>query len=173
MKTHCFALLRTIGFTLLLAAVAIASERKFELPGNLQPSSELLPALEKMWLRSPTFRQQCQRIAATPKLTVKLGIAVKPAWFHDTHAVTELDRTADGAMMATVRIFDLSHLVEFIAHEFEHLLEQIEGIHLHSLALQHGSGVYRTHNGYYETARAIKAGHKVYAEYRTARGIEY
>lgn len=173
MKTHCLALLRTFGCLLLLAVVVIASERKFESPGNLQPSSELLPTLEKMWLRSPTFRQQCQRIAATPMLTVKLGVAIKPAWFHDLHAVTELHRMADGAMLATVSIFDLSHLVEFIAHEFEHLLEQIEGIHLHSLALQHGSGVYRTSQGYYETARAIKAGYKVYAEYRTARGIEY
>jgi hypothetical protein len=173
MKTHCLAFLRTLGCTLLLAVAALASERKFELPGNVQPSSDLLPTLEKMWLRSPTFRQQCQRIAATPTLTVRIGVGVRLPMFRDSHAVTEFERMSDGTTSATVCIFNLRHLVKFIGHEFEHLVEQIEGIHLQSLALQHGSGVYRTNQGYYETARAIKAGEKVYAEFRTARGIEY
>jgi hypothetical protein len=173
MKTHCLTFLRILGCSLLLVAAGLASERKFELPGNVQPSSDLLPTLEKMWLRSPTFRQQCQRIAASPTLTVRIGVAIKPAWFANTHAVTQLERTADGTMTANVRLFDLSHLIEFIGHEFEHLVEQIEGIQLPSLAFQHGSGVYRTKQGHYETARAIKAGHKVYAEYRAAKGSDY
>lgn len=149
------------------------SAGQLALPRNLLPSPDLIPTLEKMWQRSPTFRMQCQRIGATPTLTVRIGVGVRPPMFQDTHAVTQLERYADGTMNATVHIFDLSHIVEFIGHEFEHLLEQIEGIRLHSLALQHGSGVTRTKQGYYETARAVKAGRQIYAEFRTAKGIEY
>jgi hypothetical protein len=171
MKIRLLATWFTLCCALFLGTPVRAN--KAELPNNLLPSPDLIPTLEKLWQRSPTFRQQCQRIAATPTLTVRIGVGIRPAWFYDTHAVTKLERYADGTMTATVYIFDLSHIVEFIGHEFEHLLEQIEGVRLHSLALQHGSGVYRTKQGNYETARAIKAGHKVYAEFRTAKGIEY
>lgn len=171
MKTRFLATWLTLCCAVLLGTPVRAN--KPELPRNLFPSSEMIPLLEKIWLRSPTFRHQCKRIAETPLLTVKIGVGFRPAWYQDFHAVTELERTADGAMTATVRIFDLSHLIEFVGHEFEHILEQIEGIHLHSLALQPRSGVTRTNQGHYETTRAIKVGQKVYVEFRTAKGIEY
>ncbi len=108
------------------AADAGAAEREYPsfLPGNLYPHKDLRPLLEKMWMRSPTFRQQCERIGRTPGLVVGLKVTARPATIRPYRALTQVGRAADGATIATARIFNPSDLVELISHEFEHILER-------------------------------------------------
>jgi hypothetical protein len=55
-------------------------------------------------------------------------------------------------------------LIELIGHEFEHLLEQIEGLDLKRLARVKGSGVRVLEGRVFETDRAQAAGRLVAAE---------
>ncbi len=50
------------------------------------------------------------------------------------------------------------HLVEVVGHEFEHTLEQIEGLDLRALASTQSDYVYRSGSGEFETIRAMRAG---------------
>ncbi len=160
----CLALLMT--FTLAADAGAARRESPSFLPGNLYAHKDLRPLLEKMWMRSPTFRRQCERIGQTPGLVVSLKVTVKPGVFKPYRALTEVGRATDGATIATVRIFNLSDLVELIGHEFEHVLEHLEGLDLRAATVQKRPAAYRTADGFFETRRAIKAGQQVYIEYR-------
>ena len=57
-----------------------------------------------------------------------------------------------------------SNLTELVAHEFEHVIEQIEGINLRKLAGKKDSGVREVEGKAFETDRAQKAGLVVAAE---------
>jgi hypothetical protein len=59
--------------------------------------------------------------------------------------------------------------LQYIAHEFEHLLEFAEGLNLSFESERKGSGVWRTVNGF-ETQRAIDAGRQVAREVAEGRG---
>jgi hypothetical protein len=54
---------------------------------------------------------------------------------------------------------------EIIGHEFEHAIEQIEGVDLRALASTRGSCVYRHADGSFETKRARQAGLAVAREF--------
>ena len=51
-----------------------------------------------------------------------------------------------------------SHLAEMIGHEFEHVLEQVEGINLQRLSTVRGSGVWAVEKHLFESIRAQDAG---------------
>ena len=55
-------------------------------------------------------------------------------------------------------------LIEMIGHEFEHVVEQIEGLDLRALARKRGSGVWELDVQVFETDRAQHAGRVVAAE---------
>jgi hypothetical protein len=57
-----------------------------------------------------------------------------------------------------------SHLAELVAHEFEHVIEQIEGVNLRKLARAKGSGVHEIEREVFESDRAQAAGRVVAAE---------
>jgi hypothetical protein len=154
------------------ASAAVKQSTAF-LPENLYAHKDLRPLLEKMLMRSPTFRRQCERIGRTPGLFVNLKVTVKPGTIMPYRALTEVGHAADGATIATVRIFNQSDMVELIAHEFEHILEQIEGLDLQSSAVQKQLAAYQTADGFYETQRAIRAGRRVYVEFRGARSAKH
>jgi hypothetical protein len=67
--------------------------------------------------------------------------------------------------MVDTELFAPADMVELVAHEIEHVCEQIEGVDLRALSLRHDSGVYDM-GGHYETQRAIAAGHRVSRELR-------
>jgi hypothetical protein len=69
-----------------------------------------------------------------------------------------------GAMVVDTTVFVPTDLVEIIAHELEHVCEQMEGVDLPSLSRLKGEGVYDL-NGHFETARAIRAGQEATREY--------
>ena len=61
-------------------------------------------------------------------------------------------------------------LIELIAHEFEHILEQLDSVDLAAMAARSGTGVRAVSElGHFETDRAIAAGRRVESEMASAR----
>jgi hypothetical protein len=58
---------------------------------------------------------------------------------------------------------------ELLGHEFEHIVEQVEGINLRVLSRQRGSGVREVERELFETDRAQQAGRNIAEELRLAR----
>jgi hypothetical protein len=133
-------------------------------PPNIQASDSLLQLMSRMARVSPTFRAQCARIAETRGLVVRM----RYAGLRDDrpfNARTTVRRHQYGAMIAEVDLYVPLEPVEIVAHEFEHLVEQIQGTHLPSLARVRGSGVMELRRGEFETIRAIETGRRVLAEW--------
>ena len=80
-----------------------------------------------------------------------------------------IHRLRTGELLAFVAIEPTGSPVEWLAHEFEHVLEQVEGHHLPSLA-RRTAAIWRSGNGeMFETDRAIRAGRRVVEETRAKR----
>lgn len=144
------------------------------IPTQLSPPPNVVLAdtyrllLDKMLRDSPTFRRQCLRIAAETRLTVHL--TVEPLRGRsDLRAMTSLQRTPDNRISATIVIAPRQDVVELIAHEFEHVIEQLDGIDLAELAALPHTGVREEVGGArdtFETERASRVGRKVTVEVR-------
>ncbi len=131
------------------------------IPNNVVVPEIMRAQVRAMWVRSATFRRQCARIARALDGRVKITVSGQP--LANMRAVSQIRRTPDGMWQAMVRVFFSDELVELIAHEFEHILEYIEGIDLPELQHQGLDGV-MTEHGHFETARAVAAGKRVAAE---------
>jgi hypothetical protein len=70
-----------------------------------------------------------------------------------------------GAVVAFVSIGASPDPAEWLAHEIEHVIEQLEGVKLHALAAMN-QNVWRTSRDTFETDRAIRAGRAVLDEVR-------
>jgi hypothetical protein len=62
------------------------------------------------------------------------------------------------ALRADVQLPPGQALAELVGHEFEHLLEQVEGLDLRALSRIRGSGVHEVDREVFESDRAIEAG---------------
>jgi hypothetical protein len=111
------------------------------------------------------FRRQCQRIANTPDLLVRVQTTeVGSSW---TRARTNIAKQADGTLLAIVQLGARQDYVELIAHEFEHIIEQLDGIDLASRARLGSTGVSRAFaTNAFETERAKRIGVMVWTEVR-------
>jgi hypothetical protein len=130
------------------------------LPANIEAGmfgSEILAILP----RSETFRRQCLRIAAARFLRIRLGVT--PQATGDYRAVTIVARYDAGSLRADVTLVFAENYVELLAHEFEHVLEQIDGVNLRADAERGHARILP--GGAYETRRAIEAGLQVFREY--------
>jgi hypothetical protein len=147
-----------------VASEAIPSQ--LETPANLNVPAMYQPLVDSMLRGSPTFRRQCMRIAGEPMLTVRLAIT---QWFAHSglRATTVVRRNASG-LTATIEISAHQHLEELIAHELEHVIEQLDGVDLHARARRPRSGVsvVSSRSAMFETVRAQRAGLKVISELR-------
>jgi hypothetical protein len=138
------------------------------LPRNLLVPSVYRALVEAMLRQSATFARQCQRIESASQLTVTLELG-----HHHTssaaRARTRIVREA-GRLKATVVIVQATHLVELIAHEIEHIIEQLDDIDLASKAAVPHSGVQTldTNGPVFETVRARVIGLRVADEVRRA-----
>lgn len=137
-------------------------------PFNVVVSDTYRPLLERMLRDSPTFRRQCLRIAAETRLTVYLS--VEPLRTRsDLRAMTNLQRQTNNHLSATIVIAPRQDVVELIAHEFEHVIEQLDGVNLAELAALPHTGVREEIGGLrdaFETERAARVGRKVTVEVR-------
>jgi hypothetical protein len=137
---------------------AVPTSRELPLPTNLIVPEILRPMVTSMWLKSPTFRRQCARLAEHPDVIVRveLAVAMQHGW-----ARSRLEPHQEGLTAAVqIAMRKPGLYVEHIAHELEHVLEQVDGTDLSRLARQGLDGVVNR-GGRYETARAQSVGRTV------------
>src|SRR6185369_15358626 len=121
---------------------------------SIQFAPELRAEVDDLLRRSPTFRAQYQRIADAGSVVV--GVNVDVSLCETSYrARTTFRRYQSGVILATVAIGPGSHRGEGIAHEFEHILEQLDGRDLPKLANNHSNGVWYSGSDVIETDRAI------------------
>ena len=137
--------------------------RKSFLPANVHLLHDIERPLQRIYERAPSFRAQCDRIAATEGLRVT--VRIDPLIPGRCRAFTVVRRSGR-RILADVHLPPSADHAELIAHEFEHIIEQIEGLDLRKLASVKGSGVYEVEYAVFETDRAQAAGKIVKAEAR-------
>ena len=140
------------------------------LPRNLIAPASYRDLLERMLQRSVTFRRQCLRLAHTPDLTVTLQTAGMPRPAHMRARARIVRRGVE--MIASIEVLRLDDPVELIAHEIEHVIEQLDGVDLASRASIGATGVHGAagDEDSFETTRAIRVGLAVAAEVRRTGG---
>jgi len=135
---------------------------------SIQVAPELRSEVEDLLRRSPTFRAQYQRIAEAGSVVVGVNIDVRLCET-SYRARTTFRRYQSGVILAAVAIGPGSHRGEWIAHEFEHILEQLDGRNLPQLANNHAKDVWYSGSDVIETDRAIRAGRTVRDELRQSQ----
>lgn len=131
------------------------------LPANVDVPRHLEPTLRRMYGRSPTFRTQCERIARARDLQVRMRI---------DHSIPTrcraftIIRRQGYEIRAEIHLPINADLPELVAHELEHVIEQIEGLNLRKLSRIKGAGVYEIDRELFESDRAQAAGRVVAAE---------
>ena len=167
--------LRLVGVVLLLSRVAVprvASAQPAEqrqqrcatsIPSNID-AGLLAPDILMLLLRSETFRGQCERIAGDARVHVRLSLV--SGVDAGGRAQTAMRRYHSGALFADVEILFGENYRELLAHEFEHVLEQIEGVDLRREAA--AGRAWEIAAGTFETRRARLAGVQVWREAETA-----
>ncbi|MEO5818889.1 MAG: hypothetical protein ABIT71_00165 [Vicinamibacteraceae bacterium] len=134
------------------------------LPCRVLAHAHLRPLLDELWSRSTTFRLQCRRLAGARAVVLLQGASAGETVWDAESRIGLLD---DGRVAARVRVRAGRESVEVIAHELEHVLERIDGVHLALDALRRGSGTTLA-DGAYETRRATEAGRQAAKEVRRA-----
>jgi hypothetical protein len=143
----------------LMSSSAGAQERRDELPHNLEVHPALQAFVDRMWEASTTFRRQCRRLVAEPHAHVRLLLEDLPARAVDVKARSHVRWQADGSGSAVIHVGPSPEAIELIAHELEHLLEQLDGVDLPARAAS--GAAWKTSEGGYETRRAIEIGSRV------------
>ena len=135
-------------------------------PPNLDVPSAYQSSILTMLERSPMFRRQCLRLAAAPHLAVVVRIAHPNT--AGPRARTQIRR--DGSQLsARVEINPYGDFTELLAHELEHIIEQLDGIDLAAKSSMARSGVRQCADGTFETSRAVRVGTLVALEARRER----
>jgi hypothetical protein len=146
----------------------MSATRSSGLPVNLDVAEGLRPILQTMWQHSRTFRAQCARIERAPSLQVVL---TRERGTHPSTsgARTQFTRSNHRFHAAVILSLDVASnsLIELIAHELEHVVEQLDGVHLTGRAEK---GISRNARDTFDTARASHIGQQVALEVRRGRG---
>jgi hypothetical protein len=157
--------------TYLILALILAGHRPEpdqQRPANIEIAPIYRSTVAAMLEHSPTFRRQYGRIARTPDLRVRILPSLlggRPA----DGALTLIVRRVP-QMEASVQLGTAGDPVMLIAHEFEHILEQLDDVDLTSMALRPATGVHLVPGSrHFETDRAIAAGRQVRFEVQRAR----
>jgi hypothetical protein len=177
MTTTCRYVVQNVAavfFGLVCLTQALGAEtplRPTLAPVRVRLSEDLQRVAARTVERSPTFRSQLDRLERAPRLvvTARFDPAIDQ---HSYRARSVIHRLRNGELLAIVSINPRGNAVEWLAHEFEHILEQVEGLHLPSLA-RRTTAIWRTGNGeMFETDRAIRAGRRVVEETRKNRSTQ-
>jgi hypothetical protein len=113
--------------------------------------------------RSPTFRRQCETLAAARAV-------VAMEWGRtdsQSRAISRMD-VQDGVVVAVVAIPPVAEAIELVAHELQHVVERTRGLDFEAESKRPGSGVWRAFGGW-ETQAAIDVGRQVAREVRESR----
>jgi hypothetical protein len=141
-----------------------------EFPGMLPQDPDIpalcRPLLDDMWRGSATFRRQWIRLSAA---RVQVAITLDKAPNDETRAHSEISRRAGLRVRISLRLVD-REAIALLAHEIEHVLEQLDGVDLAHAVASHVHGAKA--NGtppVFETRRAIVVGRLVAAEVQAYR----
>jgi hypothetical protein len=156
--------LQDIGYRSLLSVAATSAVAD---PEALPPPNLIVPSshdklVSEMWRRSATFRRQGRRIAEETGLVVRVHLS--PLEPGETARATTRVKRQPWSLAADVSIRDTGCFVELLAHELEHVLEQLDRIDLAAAAQRAGRAVWVVGDGSFETIRAIHVGRQVAAE---------
>lgn len=136
-----------------------------QLPENIVVAPGYRAWIVDLIARSPTLRRQCAAIARSAEVRVSLD-STRRMIGHD-RARTQFTRDTAGTLWATITIPMTREFAELLAHELEHVVEQIEGVNLKRMALVRDSGVREVARNVFETSRALAAGRAAAGEART------
>jgi hypothetical protein len=130
-----------------------------DLPVNVRMNAELRRVVLGLLARSPTLQQQCATIAGARHVNVVVQYPNRtlPS---TCNAKATISFSAAGLVHVVIEIPVTTRYAELLAHEFEHVVEAIEGIDLEARAKIRGSGVTKIGDRVFETARARRAGHR-------------
>ncbi len=143
------------------SGTAFAAPDEAALPSNLILPDVVRPLVVSMLRLSPTFRRQCTRLAEQPDLLVHIRLVGR---IPDGPALSLVERRGAGRQASVwIELGQPTRYAESIAHELEHVLEQVDGTDLARLARQRVAGVLDL-GGQYETARARSVGRTVARE---------
>lgn len=109
---------------------------------------------------SDTFRAQCARIAADARVHVRLNVTTTIVSIG--RAQTTFRRYRNGALSAEVEVLFGENYRELLAHEFEHVIEQIDGVDLRDEVVR--GRAWEVAAGTFETRRAFDTGLRVLRE---------
>ena len=115
--------------------------------------------------RSPTFRQQCQRLDV-PRLSVQIRVDTQ-IMDRLYRARTTITRSSTGTV-AWVSLAAYGDNTEWLAHEFEHIIEQLDGVNLPQLAFISRRDAWCIGDNMYESDRALRTGKLVVKEVRAS-----
>jgi hypothetical protein len=152
--------------TRVYVAAHSAEYEDVQLAPNFMVTSLFRGVIDQMLSRSPTFRRQCARIASASNLTIELSSVPARTDLH-TPASTRIERRPGGRLHAAMAVAPVGRSAELIAHELEHVIEQLDGISLREKAQVVASGVRHCNcdgREAFETTRAILTGLRVAAE---------
>jgi hypothetical protein len=153
----------------MLAVLAMAGPTPTGVPPNMVIPAVYRPVVAEMFRYSPTFRRQCGRLARASDLQIDLTPSMQPG-LTAGEALTRIVRLPGGVMKAGVQIGPVGDPSLLIAHEFEHILEQLDGVDLPAMATRVATGVRLVRgSGHFETERAIAAGRRVAEEVNRGR----
>ena len=137
------------------------------LASNLTVTSLYHTVIETMLERSPTFRRQCARIAQASGLTIELRSEPRATGLSSAWTTIVRRQATPHQRHAVVSIVPGTRAVELIAHELEHVIEQLDGVNLREKAALRTSGVRSCEcadRERFETDRAIAVGLQVARE---------
>jgi hypothetical protein len=132
------------------------------LPETFNMPPRVTRIVHVMLQRSATFRRQCRRLAAESTLRVRIRFDLRLS-DRSMRARTVIYRADARPVLALMSIASTHAPVQWIAHEFEHLVEQLDGLDLRVLEAGR-RGVWRSAPDTFETERAIAAGRRVLDE---------
>ena len=146
-------------------AAAGEERRELSLPNNIAFPEAIHRVVEGSVTLSPTLQRQFAAITVTrAHVDVLVSPAALPAF---RRAETTISRYKNGFIKAQIVLPPGEEFGELLAHELEHVLEQIERVDLP--ALVRAGLAHRDGHGVYETVRAQQAGVAASAEIAAAR----
>ena len=155
-------LLCALLVTVPLVHAAADDSDNHDVPASIEVQGDLRHQMSLMLQRSPTFRQQCQRLDV-PDLHVQIRtdtmLVDRPF-----RARSTIHRSESGELTVSVAITAFGDPTEWLAHELEHVIEQLDGVRVAQLAVAGSADAWPTGDGMFETARAMRVGRLVRRE---------
>jgi hypothetical protein len=139
------------------------------LPASIDAPDDLRRTMTGMLQQSATFRQQCQRLDV-PGLRVQIRPDVQ-LFDRPYRARSIIRRSQSGALTACVALAAFGNPTEWLAHEFEHIIEQLDGVRIPQLAMASSHDAWRSGDNMFETDRALRVGRLVLHEVQHAHRL--